>query len=122
MITVYAVYEDEAQLEKALTQFGKREITSRNMRILGLHDTQAVFHARRAGVSANVGLSLAAAPHVEEGRRERIKHLLEDNGLGGHEYEGLAHSIESGDTVLAVDVAEEQADEAKRVLRLEGGA
>ena len=119
MVTIYAVYEDEAQVERALTAFGKGNFESRNMRILAMHDTKMAFHARNAGVSANVALGLAAAPHVEDGRRERIKQLLEDNGLQGKEYEGLVHNIEAGETVVAVDVPEKDAQHAKAVLRLE---
>lgn len=119
MKTVYAVHDDEASAERGLTAFGKSGIAGRHMRILGLHDTQAAFNARKAGVSANVVLGLAAAPHEAAGRKERVRHLLEDMGLKGEEYEALIHAIDRGQTVLAVDVPKEDADRARAILSLE---
>lgn len=121
MTTIYAVHEDDAQVEKALTAFAKTGIESRHMRILALHDTNSVFHARRAGVSANVALGLAAAPHEERGRKERIKDLLEDSGLKGQAYEGLVHAIDRGQIVIAVNVPEDQAERARAILSLQEG-
>jgi hypothetical protein len=119
MTTIYAVHEDDAQVEKALTAFAKSAIESRHLRILALNDTNSAFHARRAGVSANVALGLAAAPHEERGRKERIKDLLEESGLKGKAYEGLVHAIERGQLVIAVNVPEEQAERAKNILSLQ---
>jgi hypothetical protein len=119
MTTIYAVLEDDAQVEKALTAFGTSAIESRHLRILALHDSNSAFHARRAGVSANVALGLAAAPHEERGRKERIKTLLEDSGLKGKAYEGLVHAIERGQIVVAVNVPDEEAERARKILSLQ---
>ncbi len=119
MTTIYAVLEDDAQVEKALTAFGKSAIESRHLRILALHDSNSAFHARRAGVSANVALGLAAAPHEERGRKERIKTLLEDSGLKGKAYEGLVHAIDRGQIVVAVNVPDEEAERARKILSLQ---
>ena len=119
MTTIYALHEDDAQVEKALTAFAKSDIESRHMRILALHDTKSAFHARRVGVSANVALGLAAAPHEEKGRKERIKTLLEDSGLKGKAYEGLIHAIDRGQVAIAVDVPEEKAERAREILSLQ---
>ena len=119
MTTVYAVHDDEASAERGLSAFSDSGIQGRNMRILGLQDTQAAFNARRAGISANVVLGLAAAPHEADGRKERIRHLLEDMGLKGEEYAALVHAIDRGQTVLAVDVPKEEADRARAILSLQ---
>ncbi len=120
MTTIHAVLQNDFQVEKALTAFGKSDIEARNLRILALHDTNTAFHARRSGISANVCLGLAAAPQEQRGRRERIKEVLQSHGLGGTAYQGLEHNIDLGETVIAVDVPEEQAERARRILSLEG--
>ena len=119
MKTIHVVLEDEAQVEKALEAFGKSGIRSRNVRILALHDTPAVQSVRRSGVSANATLGLAAAPHEQKGRRERIHDLLVDHGLKGAELDGLIAGIEHGETVVAMDVPAEEAERARRILTLE---
>ncbi|MFP4302843.1 MAG: hypothetical protein ACOC47_02905 [Alkalispirochaetaceae bacterium] len=119
MKTIYVVHENDVAVEQALTAFGKSEIEARHLRILALHDTKSAFHARRAGVSANVALGLAAAPHEERGRKERIKTLLEDSGLKGKAYEGLIHAIDRGQVAIAVDVPEEKAERARAILSLQ---
>ena len=119
MTTIHAVLQNGFQVEKALTAFGKSDIEAYNLRIVALHDTNAAFHARRSGISANVCLGLAAAPHEPRGRRERIKEVLQSHGLGGKAYQGLEHNIDLGETVIAVDVAQAQAEQARRILSLE---
>lgn len=118
MKTIYALHETDAEAEKALTAFGKSTIEARHVRIFALHDTNSGFHARKTGLSANVALGLAAAPHEEKGRKDRINMLLEDSGLKGPAYQELVRAIDRGQVAIAADVPDQDADRAKAILSL----
>ncbi|MFW5802270.1 MAG: hypothetical protein ACOCVC_09570 [Spirochaeta sp.] len=119
MTTIYTIVDRDADVEHAVKAIGESDIASKNTRIIALHDTRLSARGRNTGISANAGLGFAAAPHEEPSRRDRIQELLKQQGLGGREYQGLINHIERGETVIAVDVPEADAERARTILHRE---